>query len=147
MKQFLITILVLLFTFQTTNCQVIELVPNSSPQVSYDYYMLKQKQNKTAAWIFLGGGVAVTVVGAAIGSNAAEKNPLGTLSLRDEGAKAGILLIVIGGASTLASIPFFISAGSNKRKAMLALKGVQNSAGNIKFDNSNYLSVSVTIPF
>ena len=91
MKQFIITILVLLFTFQTTSSQVIALAPDSTPQMSYDYYMLKQKQNKTAAWILLGGGVAVTVVGAAIFSNTLEKNPLGTLLVTDEGAKSSAL--------------------------------------------------------
>ncbi len=58
MKQFIITILILLFTFQTTNCQVIEPTPNSSPKEFYDYHMLKYKKNKNAALICgISGGV------------------------------------------------------------------------------------------
>jgi len=56
-------------------------------------------------------------------------------------------MFIVGGVISLSSIPFFISAGKHKRKATLSLKGEQNIVGNIKFDNSNYLTIQLTIPF
>jgi len=128
--------LLFLIAFQQTQAQVIETTNKNLQKEQFDFYTLQQKQNKTAAWIFLGTGVAATVIGFEIGNNG---------DLDDIGTAA--LLVVAGGVTTLASVPFFIAAGKNKRKAILSLKKVQNSVGNINFDNSNYLSVSLTIPF
>ena len=60
---------------------------------------------------------------------------------------AGEGMALAGMVGTVASIPLFIAAGSNKRKARLYLKAVPNTVGNIQFDNSNYLAVGITIPF
>ena len=128
-------ILFLLIAFQQTQSQIIEPTNNNSPQELYDSYTLQQKRNNTAAWIFLGSGLAATVIGFEIGNNGSLDN-LGTAAL----------LVVVGGAATIASVPFFIVAGKNKRKAMLSLKKVQNSIANITFDTSNYLCLSVAIP-
>ena len=64
-----------------------------------------------------------------------------------EGSHKGNWLIYLGSASTIASIPFFISAGKHKRKATLSLKGEQNIVRNIKIDNSNYLALNITFIF
>ena len=129
-------ILFLLIAFQQTQSQIIEPTNNNSQQKLYNIYTLQQKRNNTAAWIFLGSGLAVTVIGFEIGNNG-DLDDLGTAAL----------LVVAGGAATLASVPLFIVAGKNKRKAMLSLKKVQNSVVNITFDTSNYLCLSVAIPF
>ena len=129
-------ILFLLIAFQQTQSQIIEPANNNSQQELYDIYTLQQKRNNTAAWIFLGSGLAVTAIGFEIGNNG-DLDDLGTAAL----------LVVAGGAATLASVPLFIVAGKNKRKAMLSLKKVQNSVVNITFDTSNYLCLSVAIPF
>lgn len=47
--------LVFLLTFQHVQSQVIDTTTDKSPQESYDYFSLKQKKQKTAAWICLGG--------------------------------------------------------------------------------------------
>ncbi len=72
---------------------------------------------------------------------------IGTQSIGYNDALFGGGLLVLGAASTIASVPFFIRAGSNKRKARLHLKAVPNTVGNIKFDSSNYMAVGITIPF
>ena len=54
--------------------------------------------------------------------------------------------MVIGIASTLVSVPLFFAAGSNNRKARIQLDKIQNSVGNIKFDNAQRLGVSFVIP-
>jgi hypothetical protein len=59
----------------------------------------------------------------------------------------GLWLSYLGAATTIASIPFFISAGKNKRKAKMFLKNSVSTIILPKSRNSNYLSVSLTIPF
>ena len=61
------------------------------------------------------------------------------------GSLIGAGLVVIGGASTLVSIPFFISAASSKRKAKLALNKEIVGIGGLN-KSSNY-GLSVTITF
>ena len=75
------------------------------------HYMEKSKNQKTAAWVLLGGGTALIGVGFLIGDN---KN-----STFDDAA-TGALLAGIGVLSTIGSIPLFIASGKNKRKAMNA---------------------------
>ena len=72
-------------------------------------YMIKSKNQKTAAWVLLGGGTALIGVGFLIGDN---KN-----STFDDAA-TGAVLGGIGFLSAIGSIPLFIASGKNKRKAM-----------------------------
>src|SRR6187455_2275752 len=77
------------------------------PAVKTDY-LLKSKNQKTAAWVLLGGGTALIGVGFLIGDN---KN-----STFDD-AVTGTFLAGIGVLSTIGSIPLFIASGKNKRRA------------------------------
>ena len=81
---------------------------DSVPVVKTDY-LIKSKNQKTAAWVLLGGGIALIGVGFLIGDS---KN-----STFDDAA-TGALLGGIGFLSTIGSIPLFIASGKNKRKAM-----------------------------
>ena len=138
----------LLLFFQIAYGQVIEKTNNKTSQELFDYHSLKQKNNKTTAWILLSSGVAMTAGGFAIMKNNGKEiiTDIYTGKSSNDGT-ASTLLIIGGGATTLASIPFFISAGKHKRKATLSLKGEQNIVRNIKIDNSNYLGVNITIHF
>src|SRR6266487_4466411 len=55
----------------------------NSQTTDYSYLMKKSKNQKITAWIMLGGGLVMTYAGAAMWSNAidreADKDPLGTL--------------------------------------------------------------------
>ena len=75
------------------------------------HYLVKSKNQKTAAWVLLGGGTALIGVGFLIGDN---KN-----STFDDAA-TGAVLGGIGFLSAVGSIPLFIASGKNKRKAMQA---------------------------
>ena len=73
-------------------------------------YLKKSKNQKTAAWILLGGGFALAV-GASI------------LDVSSDWSKSEtpyLVAISAGCASMLGSIPLFIAAGRNKRKGMNA---------------------------
>ncbi|WP_217604867.1 hypothetical protein [Chitinophaga sp. GbtcB8] len=77
---------------------------------SQDYYEKRSKNQKKAAWILLGSGVALFAGGIIVAS---QQN--------GDGAEAAVPLVFMSGTgivTSLVSIPFFISAGSNKRKAM-----------------------------
>jgi hypothetical protein len=76
-----------------------------------EYYWEKSKNQKTAAWVMLGGGVAISIVGI-IGVNA-------NYSLFEENSAADTYAVVtlIGTGLALGSIPLFIASGRNARKA------------------------------
>ena len=110
--------------------------------------MLKHKKNKTAAWILGGSGVTMTLVGLVI--NGAETAVIEVFTLGTGGVekeRKGDWLIYAGGATTLASIPFIISAGKNKRKARVSLKNESVVTHKASIRNLNNMAVSVTISF
>jgi len=83
---------------------------DSVPVIKTDY-LTKSKNQKTAAWVLLGGGTALIATGFIVGDS---KN-----SSFDDAAM-GALFAGVGVLSALGSIPLFIASGKNKRKAMKA---------------------------
>ena len=75
------------------------------------HYLVKSKNQKTAAWVLLGGGTALIGIGFLIGDS---KNA----TFDDAGT--GVVLGGIGFLSAVGSIPLFIASGKNKRRAMKA---------------------------
>ena len=79
----------------------------TSQPLTKEDYLTKSKHQKTIAWVMLGGGIALAVGGAIwAGSNWDSSGP--------------DVLFVVAGASLIGSVPLFIAAGKNKRKAMSA---------------------------
>jgi len=147
MKFLLSFFLVFILTFQHTQSQVIDTTTDKSPQESYDYFSLKQKRQKTAAWVCLGSGIIMTIVGVSINTTDELLTTL-TLNLAEvEDVHKGDWLIYVGSATTIASIPLFVYAGKNKRKAALSLKGETVSFGNLTYKNSRHIAVALTIDF
>jgi hypothetical protein len=136
------TFIILLFTFNYSFAQLSEPPPNSPPQEFYDYYKLKQKKNKTTALILLGAGTIVAVGNYISYSNSTTKGFAGNVPSTSQ-----IVIFGIGGASALASIPFFISAGKNKMKANMSLKGESITFGNFTTKNSRSVLIALTINF
>ena len=79
-------------------------------------FLEKSKKQKTAAWILLGAGTTVAVSAIILDVN----------SDWTKSETPYLIAISAGGASMLASIPFFIASGRNKRKAL-------SGAANIEF--------------
>jgi hypothetical protein len=105
MKKFFICTMLLLMT-TSSFCQQTDF----SQSLTRQDYLKKSKNQKTTAWILLGGGAAVAV-GAAI------------LDVSSDWSKSEtpyIVALFTGGAAMLGSIPLFIASGRNKRKAMNA---------------------------
>lgn len=97
------------------------------PTLTKDYYFKKSKNQYTAGWVFLGGGVAMTTIGIILGSN--HTSNYGTLgSPNFDIVPASAVLGIAGIGAALVSIPFFISSSKNARKA-----------ATISFNNQNIL--------
>ena len=88
---------------------------NVKPQLTKTDYLQKSKNQKTTAWVLLGGGTAIAVIGATIPRK--EVPDLWTLGLTTT-TVGGEALYVLGGLAALSSIPLFIASAKNKRKAM-----------------------------
>ena len=76
---------------------------------SKEHYLQKSKNQRTVGWVLLGGGAAVGIAGLIVATDDIWDEP--------DGPGTGITLFIVGATSSLASIPFFISAGNNSRKA------------------------------
>ena len=85
------------------------------------YYLDKSRKQRTAGWIMLGGGVALTGVGIAAGVAQSLDYVLGNEKSRNSGS----VIASVGLLSALGSIPVFISASKNKRKAAEVAFGIQ----------------------
>lgn len=109
---------------------------------TYEEYMRKSKNKKTAAWVMLGGGAAVGITGLAIS--------IKHFSLSGEASStevAGASMFLAGAASMLGSIPFFVSSKKNKKKAMqLQVQPEALRINNKNIPNTTYPALSVKIP-
>ena len=113
-------------------------------------YLLKSKNQKTAAWVLLGGGVALSVTGMVIYTSAYKKavdeNPfyLGT-----NANPAGAALATVGILASIGSIPLFIASGKNKRKALAISTGFKMEKASVIqgacFVKKSYPALSVKI--
>ena len=96
---------------------------NPAPTLTKQNYLKKSKSQKTIAWILLGTGTAMMVTGSVIWNNAAEENvnnaydPF-SAALAPYATTDGTVLTAAGLIVAAGSIPLFIIAGKNKRRAM-----------------------------
>jgi phosphate/sulfate permease len=92
---------------------------NPSQKISGENYLKKSKNQKTAAWVLLGGGVALITTAFAVGMNDAAEDLAGILFLGEEqqSSNTGEVLFYTGLVSMAGSIPLFIASSKNKRKA------------------------------
>lgn len=103
----------LLIAAETTFCQQIE--PTTRQE-----YLAKSKNQRTGAWILLGGGALATGIGAVMLSRSAEDviiNVFGGPAPEKKNETAGTVLFVSGLAAMAGSIPLFIGSSKNARKA------------------------------
>ena len=108
MKRFFILFLILGFSIQAFN--QVPAFRNTTIQTDY---LKKSKNQKTVGWVFLGTGTAMIITGGLIGLNSMATHPYG----EKEELTAGSILVASGIILDLASIPLFITAAHNKKKA------------------------------
>jgi len=117
----------------------------NAPVVKIDY-LQKSKNQKTAAWILLGGGTVLSSVGLVI----AAENVFSGFGIGSSGSyNTGMVLFYTGGAAMFGSIPFFISSAKNKRKSMSASAGIKMEklpvTRQTSFAQNSYPAVSLKI--
>lgn len=100
---------IILFTMLLTMSATSFSQPTTETATVKTNYLQKSKNQKTTAWVLLGGGAALILVGDLIGNNKES-------SFSDAGT--GVVIAGVGALSMLGSIPLFIASGKNKRKAM-----------------------------
>ena len=119
---------IILLAFLITNSEMIAQLAKTesqqTPQELYDFHISKKKSNTAAAFITLGGGLAMIAGGAAIN--------LDKCLLSD--CQDGMALVYSGIGVGLSSIYFFNRAGKHKKTANIKL---QNGAVGIGVRNAN----------
>src|SRR5690349_17925632 len=93
-------------------------------------YLRKSKNKKTAAWVLLGGGIAMGITGTIVYNNAYNKaaveDPWFGTALETANINAtGVLIATVGVLAAVGSIPFFIASGKNKKKARSMSSGLK----------------------
>ena len=139
MKKVLFICIVCLCATTQTNAQLRDTTLNTNThKVDANSLFQKSKKQKTAAWILLGGGagIAATVIIIIV------FDPLSVFDLKKSNNRG--LLLATGGAAMVASIPFFIASGKNKRKANLMLKD-ENVFFNPQLNIDHIISLGIKI--
>ena len=113
-------------------------VANDIPVVKTDY-LKKSKNQKTAAWVLLGGGFALTTTSIVMASSKITEDYVNVIAgvfssepVQENNYTAENILLITGTASMLASIPFFIASKKNKRRAM-------DMTANIKMEDAKLI--------
>ena len=113
-------------------------VPNDIPVVKTDY-LKKSKNQKTTAWVLLGGGFALTTTSIVMASSKITEDYVTVIAgvfssepVQENNYTAENILLITGTASMLASIPFFIASKKNKRRAI-------DMTANIKMEDAKLI--------
>src|SRR5687767_10121849 len=85
------------------------------PSVKTDYLKISRNQ-KTAAWLMLGGGIIVGTGGMLIAVNSIFYDPWSEDMRKNY--SLGTTMMYLGGASMIGSIPLFIASARNKGRSM-----------------------------
>lgn len=105
---------------------------------SYSYYMQKRNTNNTIGWVCVGSGLTLAALGLLVDVGSAYNHGSG---------KKGDGIAVAGEIVALASIPFFIIAHHNKKKASLYVSKGAVTINKCPLYKTNFTSLSLAIHF
>lgn len=103
-----------------------------------DFYLALSKKHNTTGWVLLLSGTAMIVGGAVAFDSSWDESSATSTDI------SGFILLA-GVIADLASIPFFISAGVNKRKAAYLSFNIQDYPPALSFGKNNYPACSITL--
>ena len=127
---------------------------NPSQPLTRADYVKKSKSQKTAAWVLLGGGFALSTTGALISTRKVAEDLAGVVTgafgyPEPQNNYTGETILLVGGVvAMLSSIPLFIASGKNRRKAAASVSFKMENATNIyqyAFTNTRYPAVAIQI--
>lgn len=121
-------------------------VTNNQYAIEKTAYLRKSHNRKIAAWSFLGGGAVITAIGILTFPQGYDALFDTNSSSDDNKASIASDMAVLGIACMITSIPFFISASMNKRKASLSISSQKTGFGVPKNVSKSITGISMTIP-
>ena len=140
MKKLLFICIVCLCASIQSHAQMRDTTINmSTHKVDANALFQKAKNQKTAAWIMLGGGAGLAIAGYIIMENDFIRDPWGYGN-----HPTGAVIFVTGDALMLGSIPFFIASGKNGRKANLMLKN-ENVFFNPQLNLNHFVALGIKL--
>ena len=114
MKKIIVTLMLLVVAFSTFGQRL------AVQQLPKEFYLQKAENQKQAGWILLGVGTVGIVTGIILGSQKPNSD-----EIYSEENIAGYVLLIGGIAIDLCSIPLFISASNNRKRAATISIGLQ----------------------
>ena len=119
--------LCIIITMSESNAQPIDSTNSITPKLHSDQLFQKARNQKTTAWIFLAGGAGIAIAGLVVGESTVNHVGIDPIDKIYSDLQTGSMLLLAGGASMLASIPFFVASGKNGRKARITFNNESNS--------------------
>ena len=111
-------IIFLVFAFCLSASSFSQQTTRPQPQTK-EYYFKRCDNQKTAAWVLLGGGATLSTVGLLIGvDRMIDEIGANFNGSHDGGFTTGAVLFYTGIASMLGSVPLFIASSRNRRNAL-----------------------------
>ncbi|MCK0178925.1 hypothetical protein MWU50_06470 [Flavobacteriaceae bacterium S0862] len=133
MKAIFLSLIFCLGSVNLSLAQLAETESQKTPQELYEFHIQKKKANLTAAWVVLGGGVALIAGGIATNIN--------KCLLSD--CQDGMPLVYSGIGVGLTSFVLFSNAGDHRKKANIQL---QNGAVGLNKE-FKYSGISIAFTF
>jgi len=123
MKKIIVCCLVLSVTLCGYSQQI-----DPTPTLTKQDYLKKSKQQRTTGWIMAGGGIGIALLSLSSATNPDNWLIPGILPdpANEDRFKKGSGFFLLGSAIVLGSVPLFIAAGKNKRKAAQLSVSTQN---------------------
>jgi len=132
-----------LLLFQAASAQKADTSTVTQAASMHDIYLQKHRNFNTAGFVMLGSGGTALIIGTAILTSQSGKLLTFSDAYNEHTANAGAVLFAVGGTLMLGSIPCFIIAANNKKKAILELKS-GNTMGPGSF---SYAGVGLKVKF
>lgn len=120
MKGIIVLCLIYALTIPAVKAQKVDTANRNSQKDGYSYYMKRRTINNAAGWVLLGSGLII-----------ASASYLTYVNNGFNGVWKQESLFYFGGIVAAASIPFFVAASTNKRKARLSLKSESITPGKL----------------
>jgi len=117
MKKIILLLIVTTSLVPSGHCQIDTSSAKNHNRYTSNQYLLKAKNQKTVAWICLGGGVILASTGLVLGTTKAAFDFINIMVIQDTQPSnyTGESILVLAGAGGIAaSISLFIDSGKNK---------------------------------